>query len=183
MKLMNRLSLRFLVWISLVITFTIPLDLLAVQPSVNHYAVPNSLSQITVENFLALDVKSLRNTDGKKFGFGKRVAARMIQKSLAQQVKKGKLDSSTSLQEAMRGTGASKRGVPSVIFSTLGIIFLFIPNFGIVGLGLSIAGFVLGIIGLNRDEDITLALIGTILGAVVLAIYLIAIIFIASFAF
>jgi hypothetical protein len=145
-------------------------------------AAPGYLS-ITVNDFIHTDIHSLRTADGKKLGWVKRMGVKMAQKNLEKQVRKGKLEGTASLENAMRASSANKRGLLSVIFGALGIIFLFIPSISIIGLAFSIAGFVLGIIGLSRDEDFTLALIGTILGGVVLVIYLIAILFIAAFAF
>lgn len=136
--------------------------------------------QITVNDFLALDSKEIRTQEGNKLSWTKRLGIKMTQKHLAAQVRKGKIDGGADLHTAMRASSANKKGLLSLIFSSLGLIFLFIPYVAILGLGLSIAGFVLGIIGLKRDEDTTMALLGVILGGVALFIYLLVIVAVAA---
>src|SRR5688572_28600042 len=111
--------------------------------------------QITVNDFLSFDFKNYRTADGKKLSWTKRISGQIVQKNLARQVKKGKIEGTANLHEAQRASSANKFGRLSLIFSSLGLIFLFLPV-SIIGLGLAVAGFVLGIIGLGRDEDITM---------------------------
>lgn len=64
---------------------------------------------------------------------------------------------------------ANIHGLLSVIFAGVGF---FVP---IIGLGLIIAAFVLGIIGLRRDFNPTMAIIGTVVSGVLLLLILIVI--------
>lgn len=157
-------------------------NLLAVHIAAGPYAINNYSNgkSITVNDFLAIDSKVVRTQEGQKLSWAKRLGMKMTQKHLAKQVRKGKIDGGADLHTAMRASSANKRGLLSLIFSSLGLIFLFIPYVAILGLGLSIAGFVLGIIGLKRDEDTTMALIGVILGGLALFIYLLVIIAVAA---
>ena len=152
----------------------------------NLMAVPGAVSlkttghpQMTVGDFLSMDLKVLRNAEGRRLGLPKMIGAKIVQKSLARQVKKGKISANADLKESMAAS-ANKRGLLSVIFSSAGLIFLFIPYVNILGLGFTIAGFVLGIIGIKRDADPTMAIIGTVLGGVALFIYLLAVIVVAT---
>lgn len=157
-------------------------NLLAVHITSGTNAIENYSrgKSMTVNDFLAFDSKEFRTQEGKKLSWTKRLGMKMTQKHLAAQVRRGKIDGNTDLHTAMRASSANKKGLLSLIFSSLGLIFLFIPYVAILGLGLSIAGFVLGIIGLKRDEDTTMALIGVILGGVALFIYLLVIIAVAA---
>jgi hypothetical protein len=176
MKMKRQLLLAIL-WISSIFFATAPLDLRAVSAAT--YEKTTGLPHMTVGDFISMDLKLLRNADGRRLGFPKMTGAKIMQKSLAKQVRKGKISADADLKESMAAS-ANKRGLLSVIFSAAGLIFLFIPYVNILGLGFSIAGFVLGIIGIKRDADPTLAIIGTVLGGVALFIYLIAVIVVAT---
>lgn len=111
----------------------------------------------------------------RKPNFIERFALRLAQKSIVKKMAKGELTAASSRDETASGN-PNKRGLVSLLFALVGIIFLFIPG-GLAGIGglFAIAGFILGIIGLKRDEDKTLALIGTIVGALVVTLYLLVI--------
>jgi hypothetical protein len=65
----------------------------------------------------------------------------------------------------------------SVIFGAIGMISFFLPStVAFIGFLVAIAGLILGIIGLQKDADILLALIETILSALVIALYAITVI-------
>lgn len=153
----------------------------AIHPESDKTLVKEAGSSLTVQQFIDFDLRSYRDGDGKRIPFIKRISLSIIQKKLARDVRKGRLEANEGLAEAMKAApSANKRGLLSLIFSSLGLIFMFIPYIVILGFGLSVAGFVLGIIGLNRDEDMTMALLGVILGGIGLLIYLLAIIVVAA---
>lgn len=152
----------------------------AIQPESDNAYVKAAGTSLTVQQFIDFDLKSYRGADGKRLPFVKRVSLSIIQKKLAKDVKKGRLEANADFSNAMKAPSANKRGLLSLIFSSLGLIFMFIPYVAILGFGLSVAGFVLGIIGLSRDEDMTMALLGVILGGIALLIYLLAIIVVAA---
>ena len=132
--------------------------------------------QVTVDDFIAFDVKSYRTADGKKLKWTQRLAFNLVQKNLERKVRKGKIDGTMTMDEAVRGSGAGGNiyGLLSLIFSVVG---LFIPY---VGLLLLVGAFVLGLIGIKRDNNPTMAIIGTIISAVFLLLLLIVIIVGAS---
>lgn len=134
----------------------------------------------TVGDFLDLDVKTLRRPDGERVKWIERFSLKRTQKSLARQVRKGKLAMTTPLAEAMPARGRSSLGVLSVIFGSLAALFLFSPAV-ILSLPLGIAGLVTGVVGLGREPDIVLPLIGTILSATVLALWVFALIWVSLF--
>lgn len=131
-------------------------------------------SQMTVNDFLTIDVKNYRSAEGKKMGWVKRMVITSAQKNLERKIKKGKLEGSTLMSQAEAGPGNNTFGLLSLIFSVAG---WFIPY---IGLPMIIAGFVLGIMGLRRDYNPTMAVIGTVFGALGVLVILLALIFVAS---
>lgn len=124
--------------------------------------------QITVNDFLSLDVKNYRTADGKKLKWTERLAFKVVQKNLARKVKKGKIDGDLAMDDA-KAAGGNLYGLLSLIFSVVG---LFIPY---VGLALLVAAVVLGIVGIKRDNNPTMAIIGLIISALALLLILIVI--------
>ncbi len=129
---------------------------------------------MTVNDFLDMDIKGYRTVEGKKMKWTHRLALGATQKNLAKKVKKGKVDGEASLSSAMAVRGANTYGLLSVIFAVAGLV---IPYLGIA---MIIAGLVLGIIGISRDANPTLAIIGTVISSVFLLLLLIVIIAISS---
>lgn len=70
-------------------------------------------------------------------------------------------------------------GLLATILAGVGILLLFTP-IAIAGLLFSIAGFVLGLLGLKRDNQMVLAIIGTILGGLVIFLLLLSVVLVAS---
>ena len=137
------------------------------------------MGQMTVNDFLAFDAKAYRSADGKKMKWTERLAIGIVKKKLERKVNKGKIEGTATMAEATKAASASKYGLLSLILSAAGVILLFTP-LGLVGIVAVIAGFVLGLIGLRRDANTTMALIGTILGALGIFITLLAVILVAS---
>lgn len=147
------------------------------------YDAQAAVNAMTVNDFLAMDIKNYRNAEGKKLNWTQRLGFKIAQKSFAKSVKKGNVDGEANFKEAAGASAANKHGRLSLIFAAAGLVLLFIPlgALGLLGLGLSVAGFVLGILGLKRDEDQTMALIGTIISGLTLFLFLILIIAVAAF--
>ena len=122
--------------------------------------------QLTVNDFLAVDLQNLRTAEGKKLKWHQRFVAKTMQKSLARKVAKGKLDGNATLEQA-GGAGGNIHGLLSLIFSVVG---LFVPY---LGFAMLIAALVLGIIGLRKDNNPTMATIGLVLSAVFLLLLII----------
>ena len=131
-------------------------------------------TQMTVNDFLAFDVKNYRTAEGKKMGLVKRMVINTAQNKLEKKIKKGELAGTTLMSEVEASPGKNTYGLLSLIFGVAG---WFIP---VLGLAMIIAGFVLGIIGIRRDYNPTMAIIGTVVSALGLLIILLALVFIAS---
>lgn len=123
--------------------------------------------QMTVNDFISVDFKNYRTEDGKKLKWTSRLVFTGAQKKLARQVKQHKLDGNISMIEAAKVGGRNIHGLLSVIFAAAG---LFIP---VLGFGLIVAALVLGIIGIRRDYNPTMAIIGTALSGAFLLLFLI----------
>lgn len=136
---------------------------------------------MTIEDFLALDIKSLQEKSGQKTKWSQRLAFKMIQKKMARKVRKGKLDKKAKF--ASVANPANRRGRLSLILSCGGFLLLFIPFLGIIGLLAAIVGFAIGLSGIKKDEDNTMAIVGTTVGGVVLLIFVFALIWLAAFQF
>jgi len=130
--------------------------------------------QMTINDFLSVDLKGYHNADGKKLKWGQRIAIGMAQKNFAKKVRQGKMDGTAALGTALAPGNNNIHGLLSVIFAGVG---LFIP---VLGLALIIAALVLGIIGLKRDANPTMAIIGTALSGLFLFLIIIALIVIAA---
>jgi hypothetical protein len=154
-------------------------DVMAINSTSNTALTMATPGSMTVNDFLAVDLKTYKSADGKKLKWTQRIALSNFQKGLAKKVSKGKIEGTASLNEAAKAPSANKHGLLSLIFSAVGLVLLFTPV-GLVGMALGIAGFVLGLIGLKRDADMTMALVGVILGGLVIFITLLAVIVVAS---
>jgi hypothetical protein len=136
---------------------------------------PMTMGQtMTVNDFLAFDYKGYRTAEGKKMKWTHRLAMGMTQKKLAKQVRKGNLEGTAPLSTAMAAQGRNTHGLLSVIFAFAGLVVPYL------GFGLIIAGFVLGIIGIKKDANPTLAIIGTVISGVFLLLLLMVIVLVAS---
>ena len=134
---------------------------------------------MTVNQFLSMDLKTFKSAEGKKLKWTQRIALGSFQKNLAKKVKKGKVDGQASLHDVTKAPSANKFGLMATIFSSVGLLLMFTPV-GLLGMALGIAGFVLGLIGLKRDADMTLSLIGVVIGGLVILITVLAVIIVAS---
>ena len=130
--------------------------------------------QMTINDFVKMDIKVFRNADGKKLKWGQRIALGMAQKNFARKIRKGKMDGAASLDTALAPGNNNINGLLSIIFAFTG---LFIP---IIGFGLLIAALVLGIIGIRKDANPTMAIIGTVVSGVFILLVLVALAIIAS---
>ncbi len=168
--------------ISLVFFLTCAFSSFAVTPNhaINPAIAPNlsSIGEMTIEDFLAVDIKKLQQKSGQKMKWSNRLAFKMIQKKMARKVRKGKLDKTAKFSSV--ANPANRRGRLSLILSCGGFILLFIPVVGIIGLLAALVGFGIGLSGLKKDEDNTMAIVGTVVGGVVLLLFLVALIWIAA---
>ena len=148
--------------------FTFPHEALAVNSHAKQPATAyGAASLMTVNDFLAVDVAGFKKADGKGLKWTQKLAFKAMQKNLARKVIKGKIEGTMTLEQAGSAAGGNLYGLLSTIFAVVG---LFIPY---LGLAMLIAALVLGIIGIKRDNNPTLAIIGTALSAAFLLLLII----------
>ncbi len=135
-----------------------------IESSPHHPGKINLGDEMTVNDFLALDVKDYRTAGGNKLKWNQQLAFKIAQKNFTRKVQKGGLDENLNFHEAANVSPANRTGRLSLILSSVGLVFFFIPVVNIIGLGFSLAGLILGIIGLRKDEDQTMAIIGMVIG-------------------
>lgn len=131
---------------------------------------------MTVNQFLSVDADQIRKSNGVKQAWVKRWAVRHAQHRLQKKIDNGKLTRESTLNQAFAKAGdANKRGMFALIFSGAGFLFLFLGPLAFLTLPLAIAGLILGIIGIQKDRDSTMAIFGIVLGGLTLLIFLLAI--------
>jgi len=162
------LLILFLIAIS---TITHPVYGVNIENEISVETIFKNPGQITVNEFIAVDFKNYRTEEGKKLKWTSRLVFKGAQKKLARQVDQHKLDGDMLLEDVAKGGGRNIHGLLSVIFAGAG---LFIP---ILGFGLIVAALILGIIGIRRDYNPTMAIIGTVLSGVILVLFLLVLIF------
>src|SRR5687768_14735960 len=115
----------------------------AVQSSIHnvgdkHFTLSGTM---TVEDFIAIDFDEYQSTDGLSLKWIQRQSLKVYQKKLERKIKNHKLDGSIPLSDVTDEAHPNKRGLISLIFAGLGVIFLFIPGgLGSLGLLFAIAG-------------------------------------------
>ena len=136
----------------------------------------NNLYAMSIGDFIDVNLKSYKSPNNKRLNWVERIAIKSFQKKLAKKIGKEKLDPSVSVREVVEGSG-NRLGLLSIVFAVAGVLFLFIPSWvGYLGLLLSGIGIYFGLRGLQKDEDTLLALLGTIIGALVLLLNIIVLI-------
>lgn len=149
-------------------------------PSNNSSA--NMLSNITVSQFLSLDFDKIQESNLVSLNWMQKSLLKSAQKRLAKKVSKGKIDASQSLlNKSAAAKGENRRGMFSLIFGGAGFLFLFLGPLAYLSLPLGIAGLILGIIGVKKDKNDTMAIIGMVFGSLVILLFLLAAVLIASF--
>ena len=142
----------------------------------------NILSNITVSQFLSLDFDKIQESNLVSLNWMQKSLLKSAQKRLAKKVSKGKIDASQSLlNKSAAAKGENRRGMFSLIFGGAGFLFLFLGPLAYLSLPLGIAGLILGIIGVKKDKNDTMAIIGMVFGSLVILLFLLAAVLIASF--
>ena len=132
---------------------------------------------MTVVEFIGIDLKEYTSPGGKKIKWIDRQILKLYQKKLERMMNKHQLDGAVVLSDTSVDVNPNKRGLFSLILAGLGLAFLFVPGVvGSLGIIFAIAGTIMGIIGLKRDEEVIFPLVGTILGALLTIIYVITLI-------
>lgn len=136
---------------------------------------------IQISQFIELDFGTLQESKSIKINWIQKWIFKAAQKKLAKKVAQGKIDSTKSLFEIHAVKNDNKRGLLSLLFAGGGILFLFLGPLAYLSLPLGIAGLILGIIGVKRDKNDTMAIIGMVFGSLVILLFLLAIVLVTSF--
>ena len=116
-----------------------------------------------------ITLKDWEKATGKRLNFLQRLQWKLAQKPIR--------------KLAANGTATEKQkklGKLSLIFGVTGLVMLFIPYIGLLGIGLGIAAFILGLKSVKGNSN-TPGLIGLIAGSLTLLLTLIAVIALAAF--
>ena len=128
----------------------------------------NQNQKLMSEKTMLMTPLEYEYSTGKKLSFVEKLGFKILQKKL----KKG-----AALPKA-GGDGGNLLSLLSCIFGGAGLLIAFVSGLG--GILLGIAGLVLGIIALKKEDSRTLAIIGTICGGLVVLISIVAVIIVAS---
>ncbi|MBK8920612.1 MAG: hypothetical protein IPM81_03755 [Saprospirales bacterium] len=128
--------------------------------------------------FTAVTPRDIAAQTGKKLSFGEKIFLKIAQKRVKKQLAKG-----LRAQDAEgRAGGKNSMGIAAAALGALGLIFTLVSVDVLVLLGLifGIMALIFGLIGIKRDENKILAIVGTALGAAVIFIWILAVIIVAS---
>jgi hypothetical protein len=135
-----------------------------------------AMIETTTPNASITSVTYSTLTVSKKMTLKERIIQKLIERKL----------SKTPDRKAVDKSDKNTYGLLSTIFGAAGFLFLIIASsgsagfLGILSLLLAVAGLVLGILGIKRDKNSILGIIGTALSGVLLLLYIFAIILVAS---
>jgi|GEM_PF-1447660 len=139
-------------------------------------------SSMTVNQFLSIDPDQIRKSNGIKQAWVKRWTVRHAQHRLQKKIDNGKLTRESALNQAFaKSNNPNNRGKWSLIIAGAGFLFLFLGPLAFLTLPLAIAGMVLGIMGIQKDNDSTMAVIGMVLGILTILLFLVAILILVAF--
>lgn len=137
---------------------------------------------MTVNQFLSIDPDQIRKSNGIKQAWVKRWAVRHAQHRLQKKIDNGKLTRESNLNQAFsKSNNPNNRGKWSLILAGAGFLFLFLGPLAFLTLPLAIAGTILGIMGIQKDNDSTMAVIGLVLGILTILLFLVAILILVAF--
>lgn len=129
----------------------------------------NQNQEMASEKFATSPFQNQGIATGKKHGFLERVGAKIIQK---------KLNKALSSAKAGGGSGGNTLSLLSCIFGGAGLLLLLVG--GGLALLLGLAGIVLGIIGLKKEDSKAMAIIGIVCGGLVILLALLVLFVIAA---
>ena len=124
----------------------------------------------TVKPPVKVTPADIERLTGKKLNFFQRLELKLLQKKIRKQIDDPELVAK-SLRDGRR----------SLIFGILAIVLLFIPLLGILGIASAVLALVFGFKSLKYQSNAN-AIIGTVLGGLVLLLFLIAIAVLVAFA-
>ena len=138
---------------------------------------PSQEAAISVEElkaFTELTPAEIQEKTGKKLGFGKRLALKMMQKRIKKQLKKQEKATAPTKGKKGKKTNTDTMSLLSLIFGGAGFLFGFAIS-GILGLLFGLAGLVLGLLRFSQvsGPDKTMNILGMSLGGAIVLLVLI----------
>ena len=128
----------------------------------SYQKVTTDNQNLNSQDFSKMTVQEYALRTGKKMSFIEKFAFKIAQKKV-------------NMMRKADGAGSDLLSLLSVILGGAGLLFVLIgTSSGLVLLGLlsGIAGFVLGLLGLKKEDSHTMALIGMICGGIVVLAFL-----------
>jgi Flp pilus assembly protein TadB len=122
---------------------------------------------MTLQQFLLLTPKKYQEITGKRMTFKQKISFFILKAKLKKQLPDEKVEGKKS-----------NLGLLSLIFG--GAAFVFVPIAAIVSIPLAVAAVVLGILGLGKSKGDTKSIIGLVLGATFILLF---VILVATFSF
>ena len=141
---------------------------------------------LTLKEFSAIDLNQWTKAQGLRMPWWQKLSFKFIQKRISKKIARGLLDGNTTLQqmqEQEQPKNANRRGGISLILGVAGLVFLFLGFLRILTIPLFVGGLVIGIRGIRKDQNKAMAIIGTIFSGLMLLLFLLALIILASWGF
>jgi hypothetical protein len=149
----------------------------AVQP--RGHATPQTTETagnfMTYQDLLSVTPQQYEALSGKKMPWPQKLALKIAQKKAAKKIAKGKLDPNAAV------ASGNTLSLLSLIGGAGGLLLIWIPYIGLLGLAMAIAGLVLGLVAMKNEGSNTMNLLGVILGGLTLLLFLVAVIIVATF--
>ena len=131
-----------------------------------------SLPLFAVHRTEKADMRTVEKTSSNKISFGPRIVLKLVQKKIKKHQKKRK-------SKATSGRSPDELATLSFLLSCSSFLLILIPVIGLSAFFIAIAGIVLGVIALKRGGNKAKAILGIILGVLLLVFFTITIIALA----
>jgi hypothetical protein len=149
------------------------------------------IDKVTLDDFMNLSTQQIEERTGEKLTFFEKTAVTMLQKKMKKAKKKALKKAEKAEKRAAKGKKAKKDkpagggntlGLIAFIGGLLGFIMLFtgVGALILLGLLLGITAIVTGAMGIKRDDTPVFAIIGLVFGILVIVIFLLILVLIAS---
>jgi hypothetical protein len=141
---------------------------LAQKPAGDQAALQAQFGEMSMSasEFAALTPKEIAKKAGKKMSWGEKILFKIAQKRIKKQLVKEGLEGEAG--------GSSKKGKISLFLAGFGLLLMIFSGASftafVVGLICGVIALVFGIIGLKKDENKALAIIGTVLSTVIMGL-------------
>ncbi len=130
---------------------------------------PQKLTDISIGQFIAMDFDQLQESKLIKINWLQKSIFKAAQKKLTKKVAKGKIEADSFVIKARETKNENSRGKLALIFGVSGLLLLTLGTAGLIlAFPLGILAFILGIIGLRKDKNRTMATLGVVLGSLLL---------------